>query len=210
MIFNLKSGHKLKIELQKIPKNRRFKGGYRYKSSSHLFHNDQWYSCNPETRNEQLSILGLIKHKSDSDTRIEEHLPDFKIQEPLKGFKKHLMRFLLQKHPMNRMMLKFRNGFKERKKTVFVFTLAIALSIIYYLINASTNNAVMNWFANNLFAQTIMMFLTISGFINIFTPFSIQKEITRQEIAQKAVKTYEEQKQKDEDDEKARQRATLG
>lgn len=210
MIFNLKSGHKLKVELQKIPKNRRFKNSYRFKSSSHIFHNNKWYSCYPEIRNGHLSISGLIKHKSDSDTLIEEHLPDFKIQEPLKRFKEHLINFLLQKHALNRMTLNFRNGFKERKKTVFVFTLAIALSIVYYFINATTNNAVMDWFANNLFAQTIMMFLTISGFINIFTPFSIQKEITRQEIAQNAVKTYEERKKKDEDDRRAEQRAILG
>jgi hypothetical protein len=56
------------------------------------------------------------------------------------------------------------------------------LSVIYYLANLYSNNAVLTWISNNLLAQTFIIFLTLSGFINIFTPFTIQKEITERDI----------------------------
>lgn len=56
----------------------------------------------------------------------------------------------------------------------------------------------MNWIANSLFAQTVIIFLTLSGFINIFTPFTIQKEITEKDIADISLKNFEEKKKEDE------------
>ncbi len=42
----------------------------------------------------------------------------------------------------------------------------------------------MDLISKNLLAQTFILFLTLSGFINIFTPFTIQKEITKQDISE--------------------------
>jgi multisubunit Na+/H+ antiporter MnhC subunit len=90
----------------------------------------------------------------------------------------------------------------QRRKTIFVFGLAFVLSVMYSIINLYSKNWLMNWIGTNLIAQTIIIFLTLSGFINIFTPFTIAKEITEKNISEIALFTLEKKKEEDKNNER--------
>jgi len=79
-------------------------------------------------------------------------------------------------------MFRFRKITFDRTKTIIAFIIAIIVSIIYFVFNSYNENLLMNFIANNLWVQTIVVFLTISSLINIFYPFTIRKELNKRDI----------------------------
>lgn len=93
-----------------------------------------------------------------------------------------MIKYLLHQHPINRYSHKTRGFLKERKNSVFVIIIALVLSLIYYFLNEINDNNIMKFIAENNFVQSIIIFLTISSFINIFYPFTLKKQIDKKDI----------------------------
>jgi DNA integrity scanning protein DisA with diadenylate cyclase activity len=72
--------------------------------------------------------------------------------------------------------------FYTRKPTIIVFLIAIIICFIYVIINLYFGNWLMNYIAKSLVIQTIFVFLTVATFISIFYPFTIRKEITKEDM----------------------------
>lgn len=206
MKVKLKSG--TKIWIPKNENNKGFPPVGRFQNTPMIKHNDFWYMCSLRFNNGKITINNLYRTEENSNTIIEM-LKDFNHEEEIGNFKKDLILFLMNSHKLNSKIFRLKTGLFERRKTIFVFLLAIALSGVYYFVNVYTQNGLLKWFSENLFAQTIMIFLTLSSFINIFTPFTIQKEITQKDIEQKAAKVVEEKKRLDEEYERAKRDATI-
>jgi hypothetical protein len=171
-------------------------------------HKGIWYNCSIRFINNTLIISSLILHHENSYS-VKEHLEGDYYEFKVSNFQKHLIQYLYNVHPINHRIYKFRKNIVARKKTIVVFAIAIILSAIYYLSNLYSNNAVLTWISNNLLAQTFIIFLTLSGFINIFTPFTIQKEITEKDIEEISNSKIIENQKKEEQNKKIREQATF-
>jgi hypothetical protein len=73
--------------------------------------------------------------------------------------------------------LSFNERISNRRWTVILFSVAFILSGIYYYENENNDNFLMKYISENLWLQTIFIFLAIAGLISIFYPFSIRKEL---------------------------------
>jgi hypothetical protein len=207
MKINLKS--KIPFKIKKNPYNKTFLPKGLFLNIPKIKHNNTWYECVIKFEGDTLIISRLILHHKNSSI-VKEYLTGEFHREKVSSLKKNWILFVYNTHPLNYKIFYFKKGLVNRKKTISVFGLAILLSIIYYLINLNFQNSLMNWIANSLFAQAVIIFLTLSGFINIFTPFTIQKEITEKDIANISLKKFEEKKKEDERNEKIRKENTFG
>jgi magnesium-transporting ATPase (P-type) len=125
------------------------------------------------------------------------------------SFKFFILRFLMNKHPINDRLYKFKVTVFERKYTIFVFALAFFLSYVFYIFNNAEGNYLISFIANNIWAQTVIFFITISGFINIFHPFTIKKELSEKEIKRISAEIYKKNEEKKEFLEKRKNRYRL-
>lgn len=144
-------------------------------------HNNIWYNCNFEFENNTLIISNLFLENENSGAVKGNIIGEFH-REKVSTLKKNLILYSYNSHVINYKIFNYKKQLIERKKTILVFIIAIVISSVYYILNSETNNCLMDWISKNLLAQTFILFLTLSGFINIFTPFTIQKEITKQDI----------------------------
>jgi hypothetical protein len=90
---------------------------------------------------------------------------------------------------------RFRKIYFHRRKTIIAFLSAIILSFTYFFFNFLNSNLLIKFISENLWIQTIIMFLTISSLINIFFPFTIRKEIKLtdiEDISNKSIERYKE------------------
>lgn len=60
--------------------------------------------------------------------------------------------------------------------------IALAVTVAYSITNWLTENSLKNWIFNNNFADSLILFLTLGGFINIFANFSLRKEIKKKDV----------------------------
>lgn len=171
-------------------------------------HNNIWYNCSIRFEENTLILSSLILHKPNSCI-VKEHIEGDFYKVKVNKFQKNLILYLYNIHPLNYKLFYFKKNIVERKKTIFVFTIAILISMIYYISNIYFDNRIMIWISNNLLAQTIIIFLTLSGFINIFTPFTIQKEITKKDIEEISSEKIIEQHKIDEENKIIKDRASF-
>ena len=101
--------------------------------------------------------------------------------------------------------LSFKETISKKKWTFIVFTIALTISAIFYFVNYYNNNSLMKYISENLWLQTIFMFLTIAGLISIFYPFSIRKELNEKDI----IYNYEERIRIPKQNEENRKKATF-
>jgi amino acid transporter len=101
--------------------------------------------------------------------------------------------------------LSFKETLSSKKWTFFVFTIAVIISAIFYLVNYYNNNFLLKYISENLWLQTIFMFLTVAGLISIFYPFSIRKELNEKDI----INNYEEKIRIEKQTEENRKKATF-
>lgn len=206
--MKIKLKNNIPFKIEKNPYNKVFFPRGLFWNIPKIKHNNIWYTCAIRFEENTLIISNLILHHENSSL-LKEHLSGEFYKEEISDLKRNLILFLYNEHPINSKIFRFKKRILYRRKSIFVFGLAIILSFGYYLLNRYLENSFMNWIANNLPAQTFIMFLTLSGFINIFTPFTIQKEITEKDIAEIALKAVEEKKKNDELNEIIRQRASF-
>jgi len=95
-------------------------------------------------------------------------------------------------------MFRFKKIKFDRTKTIIAFIIAIIVSVIYFVFNSYNENLLMNFISNNLWIQTIVIFLTISSLINIFYPFTIRKELNKKDLEFELNK-FEEKLKEDEE-----------
>ena len=171
-------------------------------------HQGIWYNCSIRFIDNTLIISSLILHHENTCT-VKEHLEGDYYKFNVSNFQKNLIRYLYNVHPLNHHIYKFKKTIVARKKTIIVFSIAIILSVVYYLTNFYSNNALLTWISNNLLAQTFIIFLTLSGFINIFTPFTIQKEITEKDIEEISTFKIVERQKTEEINRRDREQNTL-
>ncbi|UOK42107.1 MULTISPECIES: hypothetical protein [Flavobacterium] len=101
--------------------------------------------------------------------------------------------------------LSFKETVSRKKWTIFVFAIAFTISIIFYLVNYYSDNYLIKYISENLWLQTIFMFLTVAGLISIFYPFSIRKELNEKDI----IYNYEEKNRIEKQTEENRKKATF-
>lgn len=169
---------------------------------------NNWYKCSISFKGNVLMIHDLMM-VDDKTSLVSEHIKGVFHEQEISNFKKNFILFLHNSHSLNKKIFNLKKNITVRKKTISVFLLAIACSVIYYMINLFGDNSLMDWISKNLLAQTIIIFLTLSGFINIFTPFTIQKEFSKKDAEALTIKTIEEKKQEDEWNRKAQERASF-
>ncbi len=95
-------------------------------------------------------------------------------------------------------------------KKFWIFTLTIFISIVYFVLNCIYNKSIINNFSDNIIVQTVMLFLAISGFINIFFPFTIRNEISDKDAANISEIVYRKLKKEDEDNKKLQEESEIG
>jgi hypothetical protein len=117
--------------------------------------------------------------------------------------KLNLLKLRLHQHKLNHSSFKIRNTISERRNTIYIFSVATILSVIYFIINEMNSNSLMKYISENNWLQTIIIFITISGFINIFYPFTIKKQIDEKDIERIAKDKYEEEARNKEIERKA-------
>jgi hypothetical protein len=171
-------------------------------------HKGIWYNCSIRFTDNTLIISSLILHHENSNS-VKENLEGDYYEFNVSNFQKNLIQYLYNVHPLNHRIYKFKKTIVARKKTIIVFSTAIILSAIYYLTNLFSNNAVLTWISNNLLAQTFIIFLTLSGFINIFTPFTIKKETTEKDIEEISNAKIVENQNTEEQNKRIREQASL-
>lgn len=143
--------------------------------------NDKWFPCQILCFDKHIEIYNPKKLNKESGNFDQPYKGLYKkIETPF--FKNQLIKYLLHTHPINRFSYRTRKLFAERKNTIFVITIALILSVSYFLVNESNDAFLMKFIAKNNFAQSIIIFLTISSFINIFYPFTLKKQIEKKDI----------------------------
>lgn len=206
--MKIKLNNNIDFKIVKSDCNKVFLPSGKYSNITKVKHNGIWYNCTIRFENNSLIISSLILLE-EKTCRVKEHLTGDFYEATVSKFLKNIILYFNNEHPINYKIHNFKKTFIARKKTIVVFAFAILISLIYYFINTWFNNVLMTWISNSLLAQTIIMFLTLSGFINIFTPFTIQKEITKKDIETISTSKIIEQQKTEEQNKRNREQASL-
>lgn len=201
---------KYRIRTIRNKNNKFWKDWGQYNNSSETLIDGTWWKTSLDFRYTGHKKLILINWPMlvDKDTNtITKFLhKGVYVEVQVNSFKFFVLRFLMNKHPINDRLYKFKLSIFERKYTIFVFALAFFLSYLFYIFNIAKGNSLINFIANNIWAQTIIFFITISGFINIFHPFTIKKELSEKEIKRISAEIYKKNEEKKEFLEKRKNR----
>ena len=206
--MKIKLKNNIDFKIDKNQNNKGFQPVGMFWNIPKVKHNEIWYNCSIRFEKNTLIISNLTLHQENGYTIKENLTGDFYFSEVSK-FRKNLILFMYNTHPYNFKLYKFKQTLIARKKTILVFTIAILLSLAYYFANIWSNNSVLIWISNNLLAQTFIIFLTLSGFINIFTPFTIQKELTKDDMEEISKSKIIQQQKEESQNKKSRDISSL-
>ena len=160
---------------------------------------NDWYSCGIQyLKKENDNYIQILypRKVNKYTSQIEKiHTEGLYKEVKISKFKIHLIKYLSNEHKINYFSFRIRKKISERRNTIYVFSIALILSIIYYTFNNLKKNELLNYIAENNWVQTIIIFLAISSFINIFYPFTIKKQIEKKDIEEISKETIEEEKQ---------------
>ncbi|EMY3479110.1 hypothetical protein AAIP31_002355 [Flavobacterium psychrophilum] len=120
------------------------------------------------------------------------------VELPITTLKIHLIKYLENTHKLNDYSYIARSSISNGKRMILIFSLAIIPSIIFYFVNVQYNNFLIDLLAKNNFIQSLFFFLTIAGFIGIFHPFTIRKELSKEDIEEIAKESAEKEKRNEE------------
>ena len=199
MIINLKD---IKLKISRNENNRFWNPRGQFWNITEIIINDEWYKC------------GLIFIKKNNKYYIQFNHPmiveektniikevfceDIYKEIEVSKLKFNLIKYLENTHYINRRSYNIRKSIYDRKRTILIFSLALIPSAIFYTINVKYDNIIIHLIADNTWVQTLIFFITISGFINIFHPFSIRKEIDKNDIQNITKETLENEKANEE------------
>jgi hypothetical protein len=131
---------------------------------------NEWYWCGIKylKKGKDNYIQISNPHKVNRYTSVSEKFHTNGVYNEIKGskFKIHLVKYLSNEHQINRFSLRVRKNISERRNTIYVFLMAFVLSGIYYTFYELKDNQLLNYISKNNWAQTIIIFLTISSFIH--------------------------------------------
>ncbi len=187
-----------KIKISKNPSNRFWNPIGLFSNISEIEIEGQWYQCGftfTTVNNEyhvKIRDIYLVNEKTSVITKFHTRgeYKDVKVGR----LKSHLVRYLLKEHKLNRLIFNITFGIKSRIKTIKYFLIAFYCSLSYFIINDISNNSLMEYISNNNWIQTLIIFLTVSSFINIFHPFTIKKQIEKPDIKEISKQTIQEEK----------------
>jgi hypothetical protein len=94
------------------------------------------------------------------------------------------------------------------KYRLLVILSAVLISSLYYLINIYFDNYLKDILDKSIGVQSLIIFLTISSFINIFYPFTIRREVNIRDVKTLSDKMSREAIRKEKDREETYRRAT--
>lgn|GEM_PF-4722704 len=204
---------KYRIKTKRNDNNKFWKDWGRYNNSSETLIDGIWWQASLDFRKKDNKKFILINWPMlvDKETNIITKFLHQGVYDEVQvnSFKFFILRFLMNKHPINDRLYKFKVTVFERKYTIFVFALAFFLSYVFYIFNNAEGNYLISFIANNIWAQTVIFFITISGFINIFHPFTIKKELSEKEIKRISAEIYKKNEEKKEFLEKRKNRYRL-
>ena len=210
MTFNIK-GKTFRIRRNK--NNKFWKPIGMFSNIAEIKIDKQWYNCSIKfEKKESITFIQFV-HPMIVDEKTSQILKIYDksiyFESPTTNFKKQLIQYLLGIHELNYSLFKFKKNIYERKNTIIIFSFAFILSAIFFYVNTVTNNSIVDFIATNLWCQTIIMFLTISSFINIFYPFAIRKELNQKDVVNISKDTIAKGKDEEIRNEEIRKRATL-
>ncbi|MCD0489958.1 hypothetical protein LPB86_17075 [Pedobacter sp. MC2016-14] len=187
-----------KVRITKNKNNRFWNPIGRFWNITEILINGEWFKCGLVFREDEGKYFVAIDHPMKVDELTSMII--FILKEgtyaelPVSKAKMVLIRYLQNRHRINEISFALRKGVFDRKRTVLIFSLALVPSIMFYIINASYENIIIHLIAENTWVQTFFFFLTVSGFIGIFHPFTIRKELTEKDIKKMAKEVIEEEK----------------
>jgi len=168
---------------------------------------EEWYKCGISyvIKNEKSYIQISHPMKVDETTSriIKVYTQGIYKELDISSFKSNLLKLYLNQHNLNYSFFRMRKTMSERRNTIYIFLIATIFSVIYFVINSINDNSLMKYISENNWIQTIIIFITISGFINIFYPFTIKKQIEKKDIERIAKDKYEEEKRNEEIEKRA-------
>lgn len=170
-----------------------------------LFHNtsfvkinEEWYNCwikfIEKDNKHFIQLINPMKVDKESSLIKEFYLQGIYAEIEVSKFNVNLLKYKLNSHNINYKSYRVRKIISERRKTVYIFLTATILSLIYYFTNEMSGNYLMKYISENNLIQTLIIFLTISSFINIFYPFTLKKELDKKDIEKIINETLEENK----------------
>ena len=185
-----------------------------YRNTSEIMIDKTWWRCNinfikKDNSEKFIQITHPMKVEQNSSLITKVYTQGVYAEFESLRFKVSLLKFLLNQHDINYSFYKYKSRIFERKNTLLVFFLAISISLTYYYINVFYDNNLMKYVSENIWIQTVFIFLTISGFISIFYPFTIQKGINEMDVKKISEKAIKEERRKRKANKRARKNATL-
>lgn len=210
MNFNIK-GEKFRI--RKNENNKFWKPIGLFINIAEIKIDNQWYKCSIKFEERERVIFIQFNNPMIVDEKTSKilkiHNQGVYFESPTTNFKKQLIQYLLGIHKLNYSLFNLKKNIYERKNTIIIFSFAFLLSAVFFYANNATNNSIVNYVASNLWCQTIIMFLTLASFINIFYPFAIRKELNQKDIVNISKDTIAKEKEEELINEENRKRATL-
>jgi hypothetical protein len=156
----------------------------------------QWYRCGIRFIENDGKDYAVISDPMIVDKVTSRILKVYKNGEyltlPVSSLRKQIITYQMNHHWINDKYNHLRKLIRERRNTIIVFAIATMLSLLYFKANELTENSLMTFIGKNNLVQTIIIFLTLSSFINIFYPFTIQKPIGEPEIREIIKRVKEE------------------
>ena len=194
--------------------NRFWKPNGFYSNISEIMIDKTWWRCNinfikKDNSAKIIQITHPMKVEQNSSLITKVYTQGVYAEFESLRFKVSLLKFLLNQHDINYSFYKYKSRIFERKNTLLVFFLAISISLTYYYINVFYNNNLMKYVSENIWIQTVFIFLTISGFISIFYPFTIQKGINEKDVQKISENAIKEERRKRKANKRVRKNATF-
>lgn len=199
MVLNFKN-IKLKITQNKL--NRFWRPIGKFWNITQIKINGEWYNCTLRFIRKDNKYYIQFRHPMKVEKRtntVTEIICEGLYKEiETSLIKYNLAQYLENTHYINSISYNIRKSIFDKRRAMLIFSLALMPSVLFYLINANYENIIIHLIAENTWVQTFFFFLTISGFISIFHPFSFRKEIGKEDIKKIAKETMKEEKNNEE------------
>lgn len=174
---------------------------------------NDWYDCNlriiKENNKNKIEIeCPFIVNKT---TNVIErfYCNGVYCQIEISSIKKMWINYLLNKPSLRYRFTYIKNRLHERINVIIIFSIAFLLTIAFFKINKNHNNELIDYISKNIWCQSIIIFLTISSFINIFYPFTLRKEINKKDIKNISSKITDEKFKEKEQEANRNKTATI-
>lgn len=174
---------------------------------------DEWYKCSIKFIERTSKNYVQFIHPMNVDDKTLRILRVYQegiyMELPISKFNMNFIKYLLNEHSLNFRIYNFKRTLYARMNSIIVFSFALIISAVFYLVNVNFNNILIDFIAKNLLGQTIIIFLTLATFINIFYPFALRKEINKKDVIDISKDTIAKEKKKEKENEENRKRATF-